>query len=77
MRANTAYDRFWEGRKMWSQIQHSVRQAARIIWFTVKDDDTDAHAAQVSLEVYVWVRSGEKRWHMKQKDEPWTYWWPI
>ncbi|KAJ3135586.1 hypothetical protein HK100_002524 [Physocladia obscura] len=31
-RVNTAYDRFWEGRKGWSNIHYNIRQLARLIW---------------------------------------------
>ncbi|KAJ3071561.1 hypothetical protein HDU98_005141 [Podochytrium sp. JEL0797] len=31
-RVNTAYDRFWEGRKLWSNVHSQTRQIARLIW---------------------------------------------
>ncbi|KAI9331069.1 Bestrophin, RFP-TM, chloride channel-domain-containing protein [Obelidium mucronatum] len=31
-RVNSAYDRFWEGRKTWSNIHYSIRNLARLIW---------------------------------------------
>ncbi len=33
-RTNTAYDRFWEGRKSWSTIVHSTRSLSRILMST-------------------------------------------
>jgi putative membrane protein len=34
-RTNTAYDRFWEGRKSWGTLVNSVRNLARQIWIAV------------------------------------------
>lgn len=37
-RTNTAYDRFWEGRKLWGKMVNSVRNLARQIWVVVRED---------------------------------------
>lgn len=34
-RTNTAYERFWEGRKLWGGLVNSVRNMARQIWIIV------------------------------------------
>ncbi|ORY46923.1 UPF0187-domain-containing protein [Rhizoclosmatium globosum] len=31
-RVNTAYDRYWEGRKIWSSVHFQIRNLARLIW---------------------------------------------
>ncbi|KAJ3128898.1 hypothetical protein HK098_003225 [Nowakowskiella sp. JEL0407] len=31
-RNNTAYDRYWEGRRLWSTMQKDVRSLSRLIW---------------------------------------------
>ncbi|KAJ3130071.1 hypothetical protein HK100_008282 [Physocladia obscura] len=31
-RVNTAYDRFWEGRKLWSTLHFQIRNLARFFW---------------------------------------------
>ncbi|NDJ24461.1 hypothetical protein GS682_23035 [Nostoc sp. B(2019)] len=36
-RTNTAYDRFWEGRKCWGSIVNNVRNLARQIWVSVDE----------------------------------------
>ena len=36
-RTNTAYDRFWEGRKCWGIITNSIRNLARQIWVSVEE----------------------------------------
>ncbi|ARV59360.1 hypothetical protein BZZ01_12640 [Nostocales cyanobacterium HT-58-2] len=36
-RTNTAYERFWEGRKSWGKIVNDVRNLARQIWVSVEE----------------------------------------
>jgi ion channel-forming bestrophin family protein len=36
-RTNTAYERFWEGRKSWGSIVNTVRNLARQIWVTIDE----------------------------------------
>lgn len=38
-RTNTAYDRFWEGRKLWGTLVNTVRNFARQIWLMVPEKD--------------------------------------
>lgn len=36
-RTNTAYERFWEGRKIWGNIVNDVRNLARQVWVSVDE----------------------------------------
>ncbi len=36
-RTNTAYDRFWEGRKFWGSLINNVRNLARQIWVAIDE----------------------------------------
>ncbi|NEO88623.1 MAG: hypothetical protein F6J87_30990, partial [Spirulina sp. SIO3F2] len=36
-RTNTAYERFWEGRKQWGTLVNTVRNLARQIWVTIAE----------------------------------------
>lgn len=36
-RTNTAYERFWEGRKIWGNINNHIRNLARHIWVCVEE----------------------------------------
>jgi len=36
-RTNTAYERFWEGRKMWGTLVNNVRNLARQIWVAIEE----------------------------------------
>ncbi len=47
-RTNTAYDRFWEGRKAWGTLVNSVRNFSRQIWVAV--DETNPEDASVKAD---------------------------
>lgn len=38
-RTNTAYERFWEGRKAWGSIVNNTRNLARSIWVAIVETD--------------------------------------
>jgi ion channel-forming bestrophin family protein len=38
-RTNTAYERFWEGRKAWGAIVNSIRNLSRSIWVAIIETD--------------------------------------
>jgi ion channel-forming bestrophin family protein len=38
-RTNTAYDRFWEGRKAWGTMNNSIRNLSRQIWVGIEAPD--------------------------------------
>lgn len=46
-RTNTAYDRFWEGRKCWGDLVNTVRNLARQIWVAVKEIEPKDRAAKL------------------------------
>lgn len=39
-RTNTAYERFWEGRRLWGTLNNTVRNLARQIWVVVLEKDS-------------------------------------
>lgn len=47
-RTNTAYDRFWEGRKCWGSLVNCVRNLARQVWIAVGVTDGNDRAQKVS-----------------------------
>ncbi|KAG0264465.1 hypothetical protein DFQ27_001202 [Actinomortierella ambigua] len=38
-RTNTAYDRYWEGRRLWSSMTLAIRTMSRTIWVCVKETE--------------------------------------
>ncbi|KKJ00529.1 bestrophin family protein [Prochlorothrix hollandica] len=53
-RTNTAYDRFWEGRKIWGGIINTSRNLARQTWvFVVEKSPDDRAQKQATLRLIV------------------------
>jgi putative membrane protein len=53
-RTNTAYERFWEGRKSWGTLVNTVRNLARQIWIAIDvKDPGDRDQKIVSLRMLV------------------------
>ncbi|KAG9069440.1 hypothetical protein KI688_010342 [Linnemannia hyalina] len=50
-RTNTAYDRFWEGRKLWASLDVQMRNFSRMIWVGMKETNHQTHigGSNVSL----------------------------
>ena len=46
-RTNTAYERFWEGRKVWGTLVNTVRNLARQIWAAIAENKPDDRKAKV------------------------------
>ncbi|MEG4210348.1 bestrophin family ion channel [Microcoleus sp. S13_B4] len=38
-RTNTAYERFWEGRRFWGILNNNIRNLARQIWVAIEEKD--------------------------------------
>ncbi len=47
-RTNTAYDRFWEGRKLWGGLINTVRNLARTIYVSIEEKTTDDREAKIT-----------------------------
>lgn len=49
-RTNTAYDRFWEGRRLWGTLVNTTRNLGRQIWINIQVE-TEAERAQKAAVV--------------------------
>ncbi|BAZ14225.1 hypothetical protein NIES4071_60650 [Calothrix sp. NIES-4071] len=47
-RTNTAYERFWEGRKCWGSMVNNVRNLARQIWVTVNEIEYEDRKSKIA-----------------------------
>ncbi|MBD2091881.1 hypothetical protein H6F67_18720 [Microcoleus sp. FACHB-1515] len=47
-RTNTAYERFWEGRKLWGSLVNLTRNLARQLWTNVEERDAADHEAKAA-----------------------------
>ncbi|MDX2229635.1 MAG: bestrophin family ion channel [Leptolyngbyaceae cyanobacterium bins.349] len=48
-RTNTAYDRFWEGRKIWGTMINTTRNLARQIWIVIPAGTVEAREGKVRI----------------------------
>lgn len=48
-RTNTAYERFWEGRKIWGNIVNDVRNLARQIWVSVDEINPEDKERKIAV----------------------------
>lgn len=66
-RTNTAYERFWEGRKLWGAIVNTTRNLARHIWIVVPaNSDDDRHGKIAALRSLVAFAVATKL-HLRQE----------
>ncbi|RUS95564.1 hypothetical protein DSM106972_090400 [Dulcicalothrix desertica PCC 7102] len=47
-RTNTAYERFWEGRKCWGSMVNNVRNLARQIWVSVNEAEYEDRKSKIA-----------------------------
>lgn len=47
-RTNTAYERFWEGRKIWGSMVNDTRNLARQIWIDIAEITPEDRAAKIA-----------------------------
>lgn len=66
-RTNTAYERFWEGRKLWGSLVNTVRNLARQIWVVViEKEEGDRQAKLKTLYLLVAFATATKL-HLREE----------
>ncbi|PSF38200.1 hypothetical protein C7H19_06935 [Aphanothece hegewaldii CCALA 016] len=48
-RTNTAYERFWEGRKLWGELNNKIRNLTRAIWVFVVEESPEDRNRKISI----------------------------
>lgn len=48
-RTNTAYDRFWDGRKCWGMVTNNCRSLSRQIWVSVDERNQTDRAEKIAM----------------------------
>lgn len=66
-RTNTAYDRFWEGRKAWGTIVNNARNFARQIWVTVEETQPENVAEKVNAVRLLVAFAVATKLHLRQE----------
>jgi predicted membrane chloride channel (bestrophin family) len=52
-RTNTAYERFWEGRKLWGALVNAIRNLARAILVSVQDNSVEQRQEKVAYSIHL------------------------
>ena len=47
-RTNTAYERYWEGRKLWGTLINTVRNLSRTIWVTIPENNESDRTEKIA-----------------------------
>ena len=51
-RTNTAYERFWEGRRLWGNLINNIRNLARHIWVIIlENEESDRREKEATLDL--------------------------
>ncbi len=64
-RTNTAYERFWEGRRLWGSIIINVRNLARQIWVGVEEQTSNDHAEKIAAIYLLVVYAMTTKLHLR------------
>jgi ion channel-forming bestrophin family protein len=66
-RTNTAYERFWEGRRFWGTLNNNIRNLARQIWVAIEEKDPqDIELKKSALRLLVALAVAMKL-HLRQE----------
>jgi ion channel-forming bestrophin family protein len=66
-RTNTAYDRFWEGRKSWGTISVSIRNLARRIWVDIADKNAADRVEKITALRFLEAFALATKDHLRQE----------
>jgi ion channel-forming bestrophin family protein len=66
-RTNTAYERYWEGRKCWGTIIVSVRNLARQIWVAVVEQTSSDRPAKIATLRLLVAFAVATKLHLRQE----------
>ncbi|MBW4658175.1 MAG: hypothetical protein KME15_05840 [Drouetiella hepatica Uher 2000/2452] len=66
-RTNTAYERFWEGRKLWGNLINTVRNLSRNIWVSIDEKDPHDRAAKVAALHLIIAFAVATKLHLRQE----------
>jgi ion channel-forming bestrophin family protein len=66
-RTNTAYERFWEGRKLWGTIVNCSRNLARQIWITIPAKTVEDRQAKIITLRLIVAFAVATKLHLRQE----------
>lgn len=69
-RTNTAYERFWEGRKAWGCVVSNVRNLARLIWVAIEEKQPDDREEKIKILYLLPAFAIAMKQHLRQEFLP-------
>ncbi|MEB3338929.1 MAG: bestrophin family ion channel [Leptolyngbyaceae bacterium] len=66
-RTNTAYERFWEGRKCWGTLNNSTRNLARRIWIAVVEREPQDRTEKIAVLKLLVAFAVAMKLHLRQE----------
>ncbi|KYC42777.1 hypothetical protein WA1_11620 [Scytonema hofmannii PCC 7110] len=66
-RTNTAYDRFWEGRRLWGIIVNDSRNLSWLIWVTINNIEREDRAKKIAAMRLVAAFSVATKLHLRSE----------
>ncbi len=69
-RTNTAYERFWEGRKAWGSLVNDVRNLARLIWVVIEEQQPGDREEKVKVLHLLPAFAVAMKQHLRQEFLP-------
>ncbi|KAI8810039.1 Bestrophin, RFP-TM, chloride channel-domain-containing protein [Cladochytrium replicatum] len=71
-RTNTAYDRYWEGRRVFGQLTTNVRNMSRLIWIACPEDTAlDKYQKRTTMRLLIAFMFATK--HALRTEHFWSY----
>lgn len=66
-RTNTAYDRFWEGRKLWGTLVNTTRNFARQVWVAIAEKEPQDGEEKIATLRLIVAFAVAMKLHLRQK----------
>ncbi|MCM1981562.1 bestrophin family protein [Lyngbya confervoides] len=69
-RTNTAYERFWEGRKAWGTLVNTVRNLTRRMWVLIAEPSPQDHQAKIAALYLIAAFALTTKHHLRRETLP-------
>lgn len=66
-RTNTAYERYWEGRKLWGILVNAVRNFSRNVWVIVKEESPEDRQEKIQILYFLVAFSIATKLHLRSE----------
>jgi putative membrane protein len=66
-RTNTAYERYWEGRKLWGTLVNTVRNFSRNVWVTIQEESPEDRKEKIQILYFLVAFSIATKLHLRSE----------